>query len=184
MSKKLDSDFKFSRYGIDARLVQVDDAEFILGLRTNEKLSRHIHATSNDIEQQKSWMRSYKEREAKGEDYYFIYSFNGCDFAVNRIYDINTARGTGGSWLCQQGTEVEHSMATLLIMRDILFEVLDLDYDVFDVRKNNKIVQKTHLLLGAKKIGETELDYLYSLSKEDYQNKKQNIIQLLNLPTH
>ena len=74
MSKKLDSDFKFSRYGIDARLVQVDDAEFILGLRTNEKLSRYIHATSNDIEQQKSWMRSYKERESKGEDYYFIYN--------------------------------------------------------------------------------------------------------------
>ena len=72
-------------------------------------------------------------------------------------------------------------MASLLIMRDIMFENLHLAYDKFDVRKLNKKVQKVHLLLGAERVGETDLDYLYSLSKEIYFEKKKDFMQLLNI---
>lgn len=180
---KIDNTFKYSAYGVDVRLANFDDAEFILSLRTNDRLSRFIHSTDNDVEKQINWMKEYKKRELKGEDYYFVYSKNGVPFGVNRIYDISLEKnlGTGGSWLCKQGTDVEDSMATLIIMRDIMFDILGLDYDMFDVRKQNKKVQKIHIMLGAKNIGETELDYLYSLSKEDYKKNKDNFLQLLNI---
>ncbi len=66
-------------------------------------------------------------------------------------------------------------------MRDIMFEILGLEYDKFDVRKGNTHVRKLHLMMGAKKIGETELDDLFILSKEDYVENKKNIIEMLNL---
>lgn len=178
---KLPHDFTIYRYGLHVRLVQESDAQFILSLRTNEKLSRYLHATNNDLDAQVKWIQEYKKREEKGIDYYFIYSHEGKDFAVNRIYNIEQNQGTGGSWICKPGTEVEHSIATLLIMRDILFETLELEYDIFDVRKGNKNVQKTHKLMGAKQTGETELDYLYSLNKDAYMTQKSMIIDLLNL---
>lgn len=178
---KLDNTFKLNRYGIFARLADEKDSEFLLSLRTDEKLSRFLHATDNSLEKQRQWMRAYKKREMEGTDYYFIYSIGDTPFGANRIYDIKDNVGTGGSWICKRQTEPEYSVATLLIMRDIMFEVLGLEYDKFDVRKKNTHVQKLHILMGAKKIGETTLDDLFILNKKDYAENKRNIINILNL---
>ena len=66
-------------------------------------------------------------------------------------------------------------------MRDIMFDCIGLQNDLFDVRKGNSHVQKIHKMMGAKMIGETDLDYLFKLSKSDYQVSKEKILQLLNL---
>lgn len=181
MSRKISEDFKLHRYGVDVRLANESDSEFILSLRTNEKLSRFIHATSADIEKQRQWMRDYKKREERGEDYYFIYYRDGEPFGLNRIYDIKEHSATGGSWLCKPGTDVEYSIATVLIERDIIFDILNLETDCFDVRLQNKKVQKLHLMLGAEKIGETELDVLFSLSREAYRQNKGKLMTLLGI---
>jgi hypothetical protein len=41
----LPSNFELDRYGLHVRLVREEDAEFILSLRTDPKLSRFIHPT-------------------------------------------------------------------------------------------------------------------------------------------
>ena len=164
----LSENFELERYGVKVRLATEQDAFFILSLRTDERLSRFLHKTDNDLVKQLEWMKAYKEREHKGEDYYFIYT-NDDDC------------GTGGSWLCKPDTDVEASIATLLIMRDIMFDCIGLQNDLFDVRKGNSHVQKIHKMMGAKMIGETDLDYLFKLSKSDYQVSKEKILQLLNL---
>ena len=46
---KLSSDFNLDKYGLHVRLVNEDDAEFIVSLRTDPKLSRFIHDTGNDV---------------------------------------------------------------------------------------------------------------------------------------
>jgi hypothetical protein len=179
--KKLSSDFTLERYGVQVRLANENDSEFILSLRTNEKLSRFLHSTDNDVEKQREWMRNYKVRESNGVDYYFIYYYQGNPFALNRIYDIKSDRATGGSWLCKPGTDVEQSMASAMILRDIMFEILDLDLDVFDVRKGNKKVQKLHAMFGAVKVGESDLDFFYELPKNVYFEHRSNVISMLNL---
>jgi hypothetical protein len=178
---KLSPDFTLERYGVQVRLANEGDAEFILSLRTNEKLSRFLHSTDNDVEKQRQWMRNYKLREAMGEDYYFIYYYQGQPFALNRIYDIKTDRATGGSWISKPGTDLEQSIASVMIERDILFDVLGLDFDAFDVRKGNKKVQKLHAMFGAVKVGESDLDYYYELPKEVYHVHRDEIIKMLNL---
>ncbi len=68
MVNKLPLGFKMNKYGIDVRFVEESDAEFILSLRTDPKLSRYLHATDNDVEKQRQWIRKYKEREAHGKN--------------------------------------------------------------------------------------------------------------------
>lgn len=178
---KLPADFELHRYGIDVRLVTENDAEFILSLRTDEKLSRFIHSTDYDVEKQKQWIRDYKLREQNGTDYYFLYSFHNEAFAVNRIYDIREDHATSGSWVCKKGTDVNQSIATVLIVRDILFYSLCIQKDCFDVRKENLQVQRMHKRMMAVQVGETDLDYLYELDCANYEIGKNKIIKLLNI---
>ena len=54
------------------RLVQLEDAEFILTLRMDERLNRFISMVEAGLNKQVAWLVSYKAREANGEEYYFI----------------------------------------------------------------------------------------------------------------
>ena len=178
---KLPSDFNCERYGIKCRMATIEDSAFIVSLRTNQKLSKYLHHTDNDVEKQKVWMRKYLERNARGEDYYFVYTYNDIPFSVNRIYNITDHSATGGSWLCIPGTLPEVSIASLLLMRDILFEFLVKDYDLFDVQDGNKQVRKLHIMMGAKRVGMTDDQENFSLFKEDYFRKRESFMELLHL---
>jgi hypothetical protein len=179
MKKKLPSNYSDKKYGVDFRLVNEEDAEFIVKLRTDPQLNRFLHATDCSIEKQKEWIREYKKRESEGIDYYFYYSQDGTPIGVNRVYDIHDDRGTGGSWICQKGLSMELPIITFIILREIMFEQIDLEYDYFDVRKDNKQVIKMHLLFGADKIGEDELNYYYVISKEKFYRKSESILRML-----
>lgn len=178
---RLPLDFKCERYGIECRMATEEDSSFIISLRTNDKLSRYLHSTDSDIMKQKEWMRRYEERHINGEDYYFVYSHHGIPFSVNRIYNITEKTATGGSWICVPGTIPEISMASLVLMRDILFEFLGKEYDLFDVQIGNKQVRKLHIMLGAEKVGTTGDQENFSLYKKDYFRCREDFLNLLNL---
>jgi len=178
---RLPQNFGLDKYGLNVRLVNEDDADFIVKLRTNPRLSKFIHATDNDIEKQKQWIRNYKLREKDGIEYYFVYLYNGERIGVNRIYSIHDMYATGGSWVCKPDINVEQSISTMLIERDILFEILNLNEDKFDVRKGNTHVIKMHKMLGACINSEDDLNYYFRLDKDTYLKNRSKLIRLLNL---
>lgn len=177
----LPANFELDKYGLHVRLVNEKDANFIVKLRTDPKLGRFIHLTDNDVEKQREWIRQYKVRENEGKDYYFTYYFNDEPIGVNRIYDIESTYATGGSWICKSGLPMELPILTLIILREIIFEILNLSYDRFDVRKKNFQVLRIHKLFGANKTFETELDCYFELSKESFEQKKSYVLDLLNI---
>ena len=179
--RSLTSSFEMSRYGLHVRLVNESDAEFILSLRRDEKLSRFIHYTDDDIEKQRLWIREYKKREEQGTEYYFIYDIGGEYLGVNRIYSIKNRVCTGGSWICRPQAEYRFAIATSLFIRDIMFEVIGFEKEVFEVRKANVGVVKTQKLMGAEITGENEIDFSFQLDKEKYLLNRKKIIRLLNL---
>ena len=178
---KLPADFKIKRYGVECRLVTEDDSAFILSLRIDKSLSRFLHSTENNEMKQREWIREYKKRESEGKDYYFIYSINGEAFGVNRIYDINQDKCTGGSWICKPGTATEYVVASSLINRDIMFEFLNLKEDNFEVRKGNDKVKKFHKMMGCIKTGENELETLFRSTPDTYFPKRDKMLNLLNI---
>lgn len=186
--KKLPADFTLDKYGLHVRLVNEDDAEFIVRLRTDEKLGKYIHSTSPDIEQQKNWIREYKKREAEGLDYYFVFYKDGVPFAVNRLYHMeNPAHFTSGSWICLPGYPTEVVVATSLIPRIIAFELLDkeMEFGVEGCHEDNKKVVKFNLMIGMHikgKIKDVKGMYVtFDMPKEDFYAKLPKLEKLLNL---
>lgn len=181
MMNKLPANFTAERYGLTVRLVNDDDASYILSLRTNEELTKFIHPTENDLVKHLEWMKKYKVRESEGRDYYFIYFKDGKPVGINRIYNVFDYYGTIGSWICNPSNETETSMATYFFMLDILFEHLNLDLSVFDVRKKNTHVWKLHKMVGAMNIGESDIDYFFVLNKSTYLSKRETLLSILNI---
>lgn len=179
--KKLSEDFNLYSFGLFVRLVNENDVDYILSLRTNKHLSRYIHKTDDNREKQIEWIRNYKKREQEGREYYFIYFHNGEPVGVNRIYNIFEYYGTIGSWICNPNNETEVSLATYLLMFELMYDHIKLDITLFDVRKENKHVWKLHKVLGAQLVGESDLDYYFTLNKATYYKNREKIINILNL---
>ena len=180
--EKLPSDFTLERYGLFVRLVSIDDSEFILSLRTSKR-GQILNHTDSDIEKQIQWMKDYKQRESQGLDYYFIYYYNEEPIGVNRIYNINREDNscTTGSWVIKEGVNFDISMRTMLILRDIVFNTLDLDISYGDTRKTNKHMQRLYRMLDIEQIGETEDEFLYKSVKSKYEKGNEKIKKLVGL---
>lgn len=166
---KLPSDFKYEKYGVTARLVTEDDAEFIVKLRSDIKLSRFIHASNGDVNAQKQWIRNYKERERQGIEYYFIFFRYDNPFGLERIYNIDWIHlsYTSGSWICVPNLSNNLSVVPVAICQEIAFERLGLLIDLYEVRKDNVLVVKFHVnIMKAIKYGENDSDYLFMINKE------------------
>ncbi len=177
----LPPDFKYNDMGLEVRLVDEKDVDYILSLRTNKHLTRFIHQTDDNRGKQLDWIRSYKKREQEGREYYFIYFHDGKPIGLNRIYNIFEYYGTIGSWICNPNNETEVSLATYMLMFDLMFDHIKLDITLFDVRKENKHVWKLHKMLGAQLVGESEIDFYFTLNKATYYKNRINIINLFNL---
>ena len=179
--KTLPQNFEIDKYGLHCRFVNEEDAEFILKLRVDEMRSRFIHSTSANIEKQVDWIREYKTREAKGEEYYFIYEINGEPFGVNRIYEVCEDHCTEGSWVCLPIEDSSKTIASALIIRDIIFDFFQFDYDLFNVSVGNNKVKKFHKISGATIVDQNEEEYYFRLQKDDYLQNRDWFIRTYNL---
>jgi len=175
--KKLPPDFRMERYGLQVRLVEEDDAEFIVSLRTNPRLSKHIHATSPDVEQQKQWIRNYKLREAQGLDYYFLFSINNQPQGLARIYDITEDTFTQGSWIFSPDAVLGASVLGNIISSEIGFEFLDKKTEFTDARRDNN----THRYVKSfnpEVINTDEENIYYRILPDDFNHGKKKHISL------
>ena len=185
---KLNRDFTYEKYGVQLRLVNEEDAAFIVNLRTDPQLGRYIHSTSSDVELQKAWIRTYKEREAAGLEYYFIFYKDGKPFGVNRLYHMEEVnRFTSGSWICLPYTDTNLVVASSLIPRIIAFEMLgrEMEFGVEGCHEDNKKVIKFNLMVGMKikgtRVEEKGKYYTFNLVKDDFYKSMYKLEKLLNL---
>lgn len=178
---KLNSDFELNRYGLYCRLITEDDVDFILELRANKELTKHIHQTADDRNAQLQWIREYKKREKDGREYYFIYYHDGNPVGLNRMSSRSDLYAVSGSWLCKPGIELWMPTAINIIFNEIVFEILNIQLVVCDVRKTNKQVNKYHLMIGDVEIYESDIDNFYYRTKDTFMPKRDKIIKLLHL---
>ena len=165
------------RYGLQVRFVEEEDAGFIVSLRTNPRLNKHIHATSPDIEQQKQWIRDYKLREEQGLDYYFIFSINGQPQGLARIYDITEDTFTQGSWIFSPEAVLGSAVLGNIISSEIGFEFLEKKIEYTDTRRDNN----THRYVKSfdpEIIKTDELNIYYKILPEGFNKGKKKHIAL------
>jgi hypothetical protein len=170
------------KYGLKYRLVEIEDAEFIVKLRTSKRLSRYIHSTSNDVAKQVNWIESYKERERIGREYYYVFENNEkIRFGISRIHDIEVYkhRFSHGSWIFSPTAPFGVSILGDIIVREIGFEILELKEEFFDVRKKNINVLKYHRGYNPSVVKEDELNIYFRLVDEDFEAGKRQYLKIL-----
>jgi hypothetical protein len=174
---------KAINFGLKIRFVEESDAEKILQLRTNEKLTKHIHATDSDLNKQIDYIRSYKNREKVGVEYYLAFlSLENVVLGFYRLHKIDNINKsfTIGSWIFDPKLTDLTPIYADILSKEFGFNDLGLETCYFDVRINNKKVFKYHQLFGPVFMydDEEENNFFY-LKKEVYNKNVTDILKLL-----
>ena len=167
------------KYGLVFRFVEPNDSAFILSLRTDEKLAKHLSKTSIALEDQIAWINGYKEREKKGEEYYFIFeTLSNERVGLIRLYDISGTNYNCGSWLIKPGIDDFAAIKSDLFINDFALNILNLEKCYFDVRKHNKKVLRYHKMF-ATQVGEDDENIYLLTDRSAFQRKKEYLFSIL-----
>jgi hypothetical protein len=173
---------RFTKYGQLFRTVNIEDAEFIFELRTNQALGKYLSKTNGTVLDQQNWINEYKKREEAKQEFYFLsYSENGEKYGLNRVYEITENKFEIGSWLYKTGLEERIPILGDLAIRDFGFDFLSADtkFCTFNVNKQNKKVLRYHKLFNPTLVKEDAENFYFELSLEKYNSQKQKLINIL-----
>jgi RimJ/RimL family protein N-acetyltransferase len=150
----------------------VDDAEYIWRLRSDPLLNLHLSPSSPDIGAQLAWLRGYKLREARGEEFYFVIVCDRARSGVIRMYDFRMIDGRSsfgaGSWIIPPPRPDGLVTYTIVTVCELGFDVLGFEHAHFQVRKSNAGVISFHQRIGARPVSEDEEHVFFVYSPDDY----------------
>ena len=173
MAVLLPENYLIERYGITARLVNEEDAEFIVNLRTDTQKGQFLGATDVNVEKQRNWISEYKRREREGKEYYFMFEKpNGERLGVSRIYEIKEDTFTTGSWVFKKDAPFGAAFLGDIICHEIAFDLFPNSVNLHDVRKANTGVRKYASEFHPTLLFETEFTQHYMNTRENYLRYK------------
>ncbi|MBJ2118823.1 MULTISPECIES: GNAT family N-acetyltransferase [Proteus] len=165
---------------IKLRLVNENDAEFILSLRNNSTYNKFLSHVNNDIIQQKEWIKSYKEKEKNNEEFYFIIEkLDNTPCGTVRIYDIHDNSFSWGSWILNENKTRTAAIESALLVYIFGFERKHFTHCHFEVMKENKKVISFHEKFNATKVNEDENYYFYEIEPKDITDIKNKFINFI-----
>ncbi|NWJ51741.1 MAG: GNAT family N-acetyltransferase [Bacteroidetes bacterium] len=163
------------------RLIEEEDADFIITLRNNPKLNRHLNFTSSKVEDQIKWIKEYKLKEKNKEEFYFTILENGFKKGLYRLYKINKVSFTIGSWIFDTCDNKNLPIMVDLIMADLGFYGLHKNILLFDIRKDNKKVIHYHSLKSPLQYFEDHLNNYYLIKSDNWEISKKNVVSFFNI---
>ena len=167
------------KYNIKLKTVEYEDAELIVDLRTDVNKSKFLSSTANDLELQKEWIRTYKEKEKNGNEYYFVaIDERNEKFATYRIYNLEDDICEIGSWVSKPGySNGKNSIKVDIIVKEFVFGFLNYHKLKFVVHKENFSVVRYHKLFGPEIIEETQENLYFVLSKKNFIENRDRIFK-------
>ena len=169
------------------RNADAGDAAFILALRTDQRKKRFISPTSSQLAQQVAWLTAY--REARDQAYFIVEDARGERAGTIRLYDPVGDSFCWGSWIMRSGAPVNYAVESVLILYRYALHELGFSRSCFAVRKENRSVWRFMERFGARRTGETGIDFLYEtardrieLSFEEYARFLPHPIRIVNDP--
>lgn len=142
------------------RNAALEDAAFILSLRTDAEKSRYLSAVSGELAEQQAWLERYAQTDDQA---YFIIEYQDEPIGTVRLYDPQGDSFCWGSWILKSSRPSQAAMESALMVYAYALDHLGFQAAHFDVRKGNERVWQFHERFGAVRTAETELDYLYRI---------------------
>ncbi len=158
---------------INLRVVEIKDAEFILSLRRDKNKNKYLSKINESLKEQIKWLQAYKDREAKKLEYYFVIESKAKEkLGLVRLYDFRGDSFCWGSFIIKDNAPFYASIQAVLAVYDFGFYSLNFKQSHFDVRKDNKQVLAFHKRFGAVIVDESELDFYFKISLEQYEKSR------------
>lgn len=152
---------------LNFRDAKPDDAAFILSLRTDEKKSRYLSATSPDVAQQRAWLERYAPDDS--QVYFLITSTEGKPVGTVRLYDQRGDSFCWGSWIKSDEAPSGFGIESALMVYEYGL-ALGFKRAHFEVRKGNSGVTAFHERFGAVVVSEDEENFYYEMSEAAIRN--------------
>jgi RimJ/RimL family protein N-acetyltransferase len=173
MNKSL-ADFNFISNKISFRFIEIEDAEFIFSIRTDPKYSQHLSKTTGSVNDQKQWIKNYKQREKQEKEFYFIITDNndGQKIGAIRVYDLKEESFCWGSWILLESRPRTAAVECLLFLYHFGFNILGFNQSHFDVRKENHKALNIYLKIGAEIVSSDLNNHYLILEKEIFLQEK------------
>lgn len=137
-------DVVLERFNCRLRPVCLEDAEFIIRVRTQERAAGKIGHTTTSISDQVAWISRYLERE---NDYYWIIECvkTGMPIGVIGLYDFTQdgLEAMPGRWVMMPQKEVS-AMAPIFLMYGFAFESLGVRRLAISVMPDNRQILRFH----------------------------------------
>ena len=151
---------------VQMRMVEVEDAEFILSLRLDPKYNTYLSDVPPDIDAQKHWIERYKIDESAGSQYYLIIErLDGTRCGTVRLYDFREDSFCWGSWILNENKTRYAAIESALLVYRFGFDQLGFSKSHFEVMKGNEKVVSFHRKMGAKQVAEDEQYFYFENTK-------------------
>jgi RimJ/RimL family protein N-acetyltransferase len=175
-------DYKLEGKYVTLRSVVESDAEFILSVRNDPRISKYLPPLNVTVEQQRQWI---SKQRADNDSYYFLLETPECEpIGTISIYDIAGDHGEGGRTCCigEPFAAVEAS----LLFHDFVFDILGLKYTTGWVYENNKPVIALNnafgITWGDRKVDKNGEPYLEcQMHDELYKKNRDKILRKLRI---
>jgi RimJ/RimL family protein N-acetyltransferase len=149
-------------------------------MRQNEDKTKYLSKIDGTIETQKEWIKDYKERENKNQEFYFVIESKKQEkLGLVRMYDFKDKSFCWGSWLIKKDAPKTTAIESALQIYEFGFYNLEFEKSHFDVRKGNDKVIAFHKRFGAKIVDENDIEYFFNYEKSDYEAIKEKYRRFL-----
>jgi len=169
------------------RLVPVREhhAEYIYSLRIDPALNEHLSAPPPSAAAQAQWIRGYMEREAAGDEFYFLVERrDGVACGTVRLYDSSPAAHpdsfSWGSWILDKSMTRYAAVESALLVYEMGFERLGFSASHFEVRKGNSKVIAFRQKFGAQVTSEDDDSVYMRLTKVDFEKVRPRLMALVS----
>jgi RimJ/RimL family protein N-acetyltransferase len=159
------------------RNVVVNDAEFILSLRTDAEKSRYLSSVTGALSDQQAWLHRYSQKE---DQVYFIIDYMGEPIGTVRLYDPQGASFCWGSWVLSDKRPSHAAIESALMVYSYALDHLGFEKAHFDVRKGNIRVWQFHERFGALRVEESEMDFFYQIDRAAINVSRKRYHRYLN----
>lgn len=175
-------DYKLEGKYVTLRSVEESDAEFILSVRNDPRISKYLPPLNVTVEQQRQWIS--KQRKDKNSYYFVLENPKGEVLGTISVYDIEEDTAETGRF-CSIG-DPSSNIEACLLLNDFCFNILKLSSIHIWVYEENKPVLKLNQGLGYEWVGTKEAEdgrtcKVGQMTESSYLPKRTKLIKLLHI---
>ena len=176
----IDSHRSVAGPNLNLRLIELDDAAYVHGLRTNPAYNAHLSAVQGTVEDQSRWIEAYKPREAERRElYYVIERKDGVRCGLVRLYDITADSFSWGSWILDHNKTRKAALESAVLSFSVGFEGLNLNSAFVTVDHDNEKALSFYRRMNMSELRRDENEIFFIYQREQFAADRPVCVDIL-----